>query len=35
MTTERDFDRIAMAWLADGPTELPIACSMPPSTRST
>jgi hypothetical protein len=23
MTTDRDFDRIAMAWLADGPEELP------------
>ena len=22
MTTDRDFDRIAMAWLADGPDEL-------------
>ena len=22
MTTERDFDRIATAWLADGPDEL-------------
>ena len=22
MTTDRDFDRIAMAWLADGPEEL-------------